>query len=540
MNNLDLKNKFCKLLVFLKNPFKQDLSFFLFLFFLASFVNFIHRSYFISIPSGIRWSLYGFVDAYFLCLILPLLKQFPKARCAYKEVVITLGVLNLISDAITCFIANNPDVEFVEFIGLILGTNVQESIEFFQHYLSFSIIPYSLCGLAALLLIYKIATKVHPYKIYPLFGLTLLFCAIPIITIDKYGFRKNIFLGKIHSFVKEFNQNNRDLKNYYNSPQLIVNEELPDNLIIIIGESLSKDFCSLYGYSKNTNPLLSTISDSSLFVFNNVTSAELKTVENIQYLLSTYNRSSNKNWYECTTIPEILSTIGYKTYWISNQSEVGLWDNIPTKYANLCDTTLFVGNKTTFSKTPIYDEAILDPFKHLFQEEKAYKKAFFIHLLGSHPFFGARYPKNRKKYNSEDYPLIPIEQREMRAHYDNSIIYNDSLINEIFKVTEKNESISFYFSDHGLDIFAVDPDYVGHGRKGIKASEEHAKRIPFMIYCSKQYLDRHQNEIELINNSLGNEFVSDDFLFSLMDILGVELTEEKANTNNSLFGTGDE
>ena len=42
-------------------------------------------------------------------------------------------------------------------------------------------------------------------------------------------------------------------------------------------------------------------------------------------------------WYKCITLPKTMQTAGYQTFWISNQSKIGLFDTGVGRYADLCD-----------------------------------------------------------------------------------------------------------------------------------------------------------------------------------------------------------
>ena len=374
--------------------------------------------------------------------------------------------------------------------------------------------------------------KTNIYFIF--FHIIILVFAIPFVVNDSWGHSENIFIGKIFTIVKEYNKNNKNLKDYYSNPTLITEKILPQNIVVIIGESFSRDFSSLYGYDKLTNPYLSQLPDSSLIIFNNVYSRDVQTIENIEYIMSTFKYNSKRKWYECLTLNEILTKLHYRTYWVSNQSKVGLWDNIPTKYAYLCDSVTFVGPQNDFNSYVSFDENVISPIKYIMNNDSS-QKVLFVHLIGSHPNFKQRYPQNRIKFSVLDYKRYAENQRLVRAHYDNSLVYNDSVVNEIFKLGNDKEAIFFYFSDHGLDIFETNSNYAGHGRRGIPNSEEIAKKIPFMIYTSHLYRKRYPNEMNMMFENVNNKFVTENFIYTLMDLLGVKFEQNDDVVKYSLF-----
>ena len=520
-----------KIYGFLSSPFQKNLGFFLFLFLLASSVNFFNRLYYNGISSGIFWSLFGYVECYLLCLLLPLLND--SVRRMYKGLLITFGLLNFIVDFVVSMISTNSG--FNEFVGLILGTNLNEIYEFIQHYISYQMIVLMILCCIVIWGIFHLLRRIKVNRYVTIVNLLILIAAIPLVLKDTWGHSKNIFVGKLYTIVKEYNKNNHELRDYYSNPQLVIRKELPQNIVVVIGESFARDFSSLYGYDKPTNPKLSQLPDSSLVLYKNVTSGDVSTVENLEYIMSTFSHENcKKEWYECQTLIEILSTLNYRTYWISNQAKVGLWDNIPAKYGFLCDSTLFVGPQNGFNTSATFDENVILPTRNIMSNDTT-RKALFVHLIGSHPGFQQRYPKDRAVFKGVDYPDYALNQRDVIAHYDNSLVYNDSVVNEIFNIGRDKEAVFFYFSDHGLDIYKVDSEYVGHGRRGNQKSEEIAKRIPFMIYATPLYQQKFPGEMKRMYESVDNEFVTENFIYSLMDLMGVRFEENDDVKKYSLF-----
>ena len=134
----------------------------------------------------------------------------------------------------------------------------------------------------------------------------------------------------------------------------------------------------------------------------------------------------------------------------------------------------------------------------------------------------------------------PIQQRENRAHYDNSLIYNDSVVSCIFKTIENKEALGFYFSDHGLDIYQTKDNYAAHAIRSDSSSIKISQEIPFMIYTSPKYIQRNPNQVELIKSSVNHQFVTEDFMYSLMDILGAHFTDNDDVQKYSLFKKNNE
>ena len=97
-------------------------------------------------------------------------------------------------------------------------------------------------------------------------------------------------------------------------------------------------------------------------VFDQVISPETHTIASFKSIMSTFNTGFDmySEWYECTTLIEALQALGYQVNWISNQSKVGMHENIVGRFADLCDYQAFCGDKYSGSlRGKVLDEELL-------------------------------------------------------------------------------------------------------------------------------------------------------------------------------------
>ncbi len=329
------------------------------------------------------------------------------------------------------------------------------------------------------------------------------------------------------------NSNAPELKPYFTNPPLTSDNNKPRNVVLIIGESFWKKHSSLYGYEKPTNPLLEHLEkDSSVFIFNNITSAETHTQEAFKNLLSTFSSHSENTikWYEHTTLNEIVSLMDYKSYWISNQLRKGAYDNIVSRYAELCDHQLYTQGENGF-KDPKFDIDIIPLIKSL---KKAQYCFHIVNLMGSHAKFSSRFPMSFAKFNAKDYMEHPEHQRQTLADYDNSILYNDYVVSEIINLFKDKEAIVVYLSDHSIDLFQSDPNYAAHAKTGNAISEKVSKEIPFMIYMSRVYQEKYPEMVEAVKRNLDSSFRTDDLIYTMMDIMGCDFADKPMRSRSLL------
>lgn len=220
-----------------------------------------------------------------------------------------------------------------------------------------------------------------------------------------------------------------------------------------------------------------------------------------------------------------MAKAGYYTYWISNQSEKGMFDNIPGGHARLCDESLFLGKEGGEK----YDGELID-----LPISSSAKNCIIYHLMGQHENFQQRYPDEFDIFKADDYNSFPENQKTILATYDNATLYNDYVVYSIMHKYQDKDAVVFYFSDHGLDVFDTNPNYFGHAQ-ATDASRSHAKEIPFMIYVSPVMQRLYPSRVVMVKDSIGKSFCVDRFIYALMDMIGYKFVDNNDVWTYSLF-----
>lgn len=522
-----------KIIEILCLPFKKNFSFFLSLVILSTVADVVAWFLYKDPIFAVYLGLHGSLMCYVITLIYGLLEN-KYMRKMYAAVFIILGMISCFVDIVchnTLHIGFNKDM-----VSIIMGTNPAESIEFANTFLSVEVFLLFVGVLLISCVIFycrDLINRVGEKLTY--LGIFVLLVGITAIYLKKSQNWDGVYLCKIKTLLSYSAP--RDLKQYLKNPSIEKVNEGPKNIVMVIGESFSKQHSSLYDYEKNTNPELAKLrNDSLLFVYENVASAELGTIVSFQCIMSTYKPEFKQevNWYECVTLPEIISKTDYKSIWISNQSRNGVYDNVVSKYAELCDTSIWTGQKFAGIVKTDLDELVIEKLNDsdLYGEEK---NCFVVHLMGSHYTFKSRYPENYNFFNFNDYQQFKEHQRSTLAEYDNSILYNDYVVSEICKSFENKEAIVIYFPDHGLDVYNSDENYVGHPRTIDSLSVAAGREIPFMIYASPEYQKNFPDKMHQIKTTLSKSFRTDDVLYTIMDIMGVKFADNDDVKKYSLF-----
>jgi len=316
-------------------------------------------------------------------------------------------------------------------IGNILNTNYEESSSFF----SLSLFVYLiLLGVLPSLLIFKvnyINVKLKNFLIHV--SLTLVF----LLTLVYANSSNSLWIDKnsktLGSLVMPWsyvvNTNRYFLhKNQQNKKQILLpNASIKNNeksiAVLVIGESARSSNFSLYGYEKNTNPLLSKV--KNIYHYNAEACATYTTA-GIKCILEYKNTSK---------LFEILPN-----YLFRNDVEV-IW-----RTTNWGEPTVKIKNyqkkgdleKLYKGEGSGYDEVLLSGLRKQILASKKNKVLVVLHTSTSHgPTYYKKYPKKFEKFTPvcKSVELANCTQEELINAYDNTIVYTDyilaSLINFI-------------------------------------------------------------------------------------------------------------
>lgn len=405
-------------------------------------------------------------------------------------------------------------------IDILSATNAQESKEFCSSYLTstwvFTLVLIPIAWTICYIYVRRYYHKSPNWYLGVVSFLILsglgLACYSPVLM-------KETIIGNLWNFSMD---DHVDLHHHLTHPKLIeTREDHPEKIVVIIGESFSKSHSSLYGYSKDTNPKLTSLENAGdLIVFSSVTSPAPGTLEAFRQILGTYNdkvESTGKKWYDCSNIIEMVRTLGYCTRWASNQSNLPMFDDVCSTYASFCDESHF--NKEDGSG---YDEYLLQ-----FDFSQTNNKDFVVyHLMGQHGKYAVRFPQTFAHFSYEDYSNLPVNQRQVIADYDNATRYNDTIVHSLMTLYASDDAIVFYFPDHGQDLFETDSKNYGHGRYGNPESVQVATQIPFVVYANDVFRERHSGAIQFLSKIKDIPLNTTTFYKLVLEVMGYHLEEQ--------------
>ena len=283
----------------------------------------------------------------------------------------------------------------------------------------------------------------------------------------------------------------------------------PEVYVMVVGETARAHNFSLYGYPRDTNPLLSKT--PGIKAFPNVTTQSNTTHKSVPMLLSAASAEDFERLFHEKGILAAFKEAGFHTVFISNQLPNHSFIDFLGEQA---DEHYFL-KKEDASQGNHYDEDLLQKLDEILPLADAsssahyhyrYRKLFVVlHSYGSHFNYQERYPRSFAYFKPDSRSEAKSEnRRDLLNAYDNTIRYTDYILHGIIERLQKWEGIQtktdgvygqptsamLYTSDHGENIFDDDRHLFLHAAPKASDYELH---VPFIIWTSegfsKQYPD---------------------------------------------------
>ena len=283
----------------------------------------------------------------------------------------------------------------------------------------------------------------------------------------------------------------------------------PEVYVMVVGETARAHNFSLYGYPRNTNPLLSKT--PGIKAFPNVTTQSNTTHKSVPMLLSAASAEDFERLFHEKGILAAFKEAGFHTVFISNQLPNHSFIDFLGEQA---DEHYFLKKEDALQGNH-YDEDLLQKLDEILPKADAsssahyhyrYRKLFVVlHSYGSHFNYQERYPRSFAYFKPDSKSEAkPENRRDLLNAYDNTIRYTDYILHGIIERLQKWEGVQtktdgvydqptsamLYTSDHGENIFDDERCLFLHAAPKASDYELH---VPFIIWTSagfsKQYPD---------------------------------------------------
>jgi heptose-I-phosphate ethanolaminephosphotransferase len=131
-----------------------------------------------------------------------------------------------------------------------------------------------------------------------------------------------------------------------------------------------------------------------------------------------------------------------------------------------------------------------------------------------------RYPAEFAKFTAADVDKPTDNAKKVTAEYDNSVLYTDFILDEIFKRFEDKNALIIYISDHGEEVFENGNDYAGHTpeEKGNRSTIE----IPMIVWTSEKFREMYPEKISALKNAENNPYRTDLIIHTILDLMDIQ------------------
>lgn len=304
----------------------------------------------------------------------------------------------------------------------------------------------------------------------------------------------------------------------------------PEVYVMVVGETARAHNFSLYGYPRNTNPLLSKT--PGIKAFPNVTTQSNTTHKSVPMLLSAASAEDFERLFHEKGILAAFKEAGFHTVFISNQLPNHSFIDFLGEQA---DEHYFLKKEDALQGNH-YDEDLLQKLDEILPKADAsssahyrYRKLFVVlHTYGSHFNYQERYPRSFAYFKPDSRSEAKSEnRRDLLNAYDNTIRYTDYILHGIIERLQKWEGIQtktdgvygqpisamLYTSDHGENIFDDDRHLFLHAAPKASDYELH---VPFIIWTSEGFSKQYPDILKALGENRSKQVQSSLSAFHTM------------------------
>lgn len=312
------------------------------------------------------------------------------------------------------------------------------------------------------------------------------------------------------------------------------------NIVLIIGESYNRHHSQQYGYAMPTTPRQAKLErEGRLVKFTDVVTPWNLTSFVFKNIFSLHVVGQPGEWCDYPLFPEVFRKAGYHVTFLTNQflpkarEEVydfsgGFFLNNPTLSAAQFDTRN--------TETHRYDDGLLADYDRL-RSQNTDNNLIIFHLLGQHVAYSDRSPHKRKVFRPDDYaeskPHLSNRERWILSCYDNAVLYNDSVVDQIVRRFESDDAIVIYVPDHGEEAFEGNLHFYCRMHSAeIDARLAHAEfDIPFWIWCSRKFVKRHPDIFQQVREARHRRYMTDALPHLLLYLGGISTPDYRDDCN---------
>lgn len=337
----------------------------------------------------------------------------------------------------------------------------------------------------------------------------------------KYDvFPINVYYN-LHFAVKKWNRSMMYLqtsKDFKFDAQKTTNANNREIYVLVVGEAGRAVNWSLWGYDRETNPLLSQV--QGLVLYPDAITQANATHKSVPLILSAANAENFDVIYHQKSILEAFKEAGFTTIFLSNQTPNRTFTDY---FANEAD---YHQNIRPASSGGIltennYDTHMLPLLQHYIDSLPG-NLFVVMHTYGSHFNYLERYPKEFAHFLPDESTEIEVKNRRQLVNaYDNSIRYTDFFLNSLIQILDSTGSCTalYYSPDHGEDM-------LDDNRKRFLHASPHPTyyqlHIPLFLWFSENYREQFPQQYETAVSNSPKPVSTRVAFHTMLDIAGIQ------------------
>jgi glucan phosphoethanolaminetransferase (alkaline phosphatase superfamily) len=304
-----------------------------------------------------------------------------------------------------------------------------------------------------------------------------------------------------------------------------------ETYVLVVGESARRHNFGLYGYGRDTTPLLSKT--SNLLAFRDVVTQDAQTKVSVPLILTRGSIENQQRAAREKSIITLFHDVGFRTYWLSSQQREIAMAAI-SHYTDEADVVRFFERQ--------HDIVLINAMREILTKEgdRPQKRFFVLHTLGSHFNLTSRYPREFARYPdgvsagvNGSSSLMNIYQyskassrtnhAELMNAYDNSIVYTDYVLSQLIDLLREQSgpSAMLYVSDHGDNLRDDGRNLFGHAH-----NNEYDLPIPLLFWYSDDYARQFPDNIATARLNLTHPLTTRSVFYSLAQMAAISMNDQ--------------
>lgn len=415
--------------------------------------------------------------------------------------IVLISMLFFIGAFVVYYIKYHAIVSDVAFLS-ILSTTYKEALGYILSIMISPLISFLILSIVILLpfISYLSLSRIEKveYSRKVSFYINILFLCSFIGLLSVVGkmfpFDQYIYLTRNSSILNSFTELSKNIDKNDDNITLKDNVgSLKGTIILVVGESANRDYMSSFNTNMkyNTTPWELEQKNNLNFIFLNLAYSNYpNTNMSLSKALTQSNQYNEIELSKAITLVGLAKKAHYRTFWISTQSNDGMYDSIATTIGNRADYTYWLNG---------YDDEV---YQKLSEIDISDNNFIVIHILGSHDRYTDRVPAD---FQPDKYP------HTKDGEYMRTLEYTDTLLENIYNYGNEHLNLNamVYMSDHGENL-----EY-GHTDNPFYYEMVH---IPIWLYLSDSFKASSPKIYEnLVNNK--DKVFTNDLMFELISSL---------------------